>query len=897
MATQAPTVPIIRTKLHRPPVARDLVCRKALHDRLEEGRHQPLTLVSAPAGYGKSTLVGHWLETHDGPSAWLSLDEMDGDIRRFLGYVVAAIQTVFPDACAGTLVQLDAQELPPRPVLAGYLSNDLEDLEGSLVLALDDYHHINDSAIHELLNHLLNHPAGPLQLVIISRYDPPLLLGALRAHNRVTEIRTQDLMFTPPETVTFLEQATGQTVSSAALACLHRSTEGWVAGLRLAALALRHRSDADAFLRGFNCDVRTVQDYLVEEVLSQQPPAAVDCLCKTSILDRFCAPLCEAVGAAPGDEGGDPLDGSTFIRLLQEAGLFCVALDEREEWYRYHHLFQELLQRRLKARLGPDEIAGLHRRAASWFEAQGLLEEAIHHLLQADGPAEAGRLIVRHRNEILNGEQWHRLDQWLTQLPAEVTEDDPELLMLQAWRLQNQGRQLEAFPVLDRIEALMSSGPRRPAASERLRGSINALRGIQYYFKAQADLALKCAEQALIQLPRDCWSERGYALIMMVGALRTRGDPQGARKVIYDALADASVPMGTFQGRLLMALCIVNWTTANLPEMRLAAKRYLELGEELGLVESVMNARHFLGSVQYHQNELSDAETSLGPIVTDRRAANLQFFTESVFALASVYQARGQTDKARETVESVCEHLLSIRNMVMLQRANAFQADLALCQGRMAEAVNWAQGFDPEPFQNMFRFHEPRMTLARVLIAQGSTDSHMQADRLLTSLETFVVGTHNIRFQIEVFALQALLHAAQGNEPAARAVLSRAVHLAQPGGFIRLFVDLGPGLARLLNGLDLDAEGQRYVGRILAAFRGDGQTQAGETLDHSLSKRELEILALLANELSNKEISDRLCISPATVKRHTENIYRKLGVRDRRKAVAKAKALRISLSS
>jgi LuxR family maltose regulon positive regulatory protein len=323
----------------------------------------------------------------------------------------------------------------------------------------------------------------------------------------------------------------------------------------------------------------------------------------------------------------------------------------------------------------------------------------------------------------------------------------------------------------------------------------------------------------------------------------------------------------------------------------------LELGEELGLVESVMNARHFLGSVQYHQNELSEAETFLVPVVTNRSVPNLHYFTQSVFALASVYQARGQTDKARETVESVCEHLLSIRNMVMLQRANAFQADLALCQGRMAEAVNWAQSFDPEPFQNMFLFHEPRMTLARVLIAQGSTDNHMQADRLLTRLETFVVGIHNIRFQIEVFALQALLHDAQGNEPAARAVLSRAVQLALPGGFIRLFVDLGPGIARLLNGLDLDAEGLRYVGWILAAFRGKGQTQAGEALDHSLTKRELEILALLANELSNRQISDQLYISPSTVKRHTENIYHKLGVPDRRKAVAKAMGLAIIRSS
>jgi LuxR family maltose regulon positive regulatory protein len=258
-----------------------------------------------------------------------------------------------------------------------------------------------------------------------------------------------------------------------------------------------------------------------------------------------------------------------------------------------------------------------------------------------------------------------------------------------------------------------------------------------------------------------------------------------------------------------------------------------------------------------------------------------------------VYQARGQTDKARETVESVCEHLLGIPNMAMLQCAQAYQADLALRQGRMAEAVNWAQSFDPEPFQNMYLFHEPRMTLARVLIAQGSADSHRQADRLLTRLEAFVAGTHNIRFQIEVFALQALLHAARGDEAAARAVLGRAVSLALPGGFIRLFVDLGPGLARLLKRLDLDAEGQRYIAQILNAFPGDEKTEVDEALAQPLTKRELEVLKLLSKELSNRQISDRLSISPATVKRHTENIYHKLAVPDRHQAVAKATGLAI----
>ena len=315
-----------------------------MYDRLDEGGQQSLTLVSAPAGYGKSTLVSHWLKTSEGPSAWLSFDETDGDIRTFLSYVVAAVQTVFSEACAETQVQLEALALPPLPVLVGCLGNDLDELEECLVLALDDYHYISEPAVHELVNQLLQHPPGSLQLVLISRHDPPLSLGALRAHGSVTEIRMRDLMFTLAETATFLEQTSGHTVSSPALARLQESTEGWVTGLRLAFLALKHHSDTDAFLLQFGGDARTVQEYLVEEILSQQLPAVRDCLCQTSILNRFCAPLCRAVCMAQCDKGGESLCGISFIQLLEQGGMLCVNLDERGEWYRYHHLFQELLQ-------------------------------------------------------------------------------------------------------------------------------------------------------------------------------------------------------------------------------------------------------------------------------------------------------------------------------------------------------------------------------------------------------------------------------------------------------------------------------------------------------------------------------------------------------------------------
>ena len=879
--------PIIRTKLHRPPVAGDFLYREGLNALLDESSDHPLTLVSAPAGYGKSTITSHWIKTRDNPNAWLSLDGTDSDVRVFLSYVVAAVQTVFPEACTETLHLLNAEVLPPLPVIAGYLGNDLDALEESLVLVLDDYHHIDQPGVHELINHLLKHPPGLLQLVIISRWDPPLLLGALRAHNNMTEIRLRDLRFKRSETKAFLEQATGKTLSNTAITHLQQTTEGWVTGLRLAILAMKHHSDADAYLRRFDCDISGAQDFLIEEVLQKQPPGLVDFMCRTSIFNRFCVPLCEAIGAVPADGDEASVDSSGLIELLKDSGLFCIALDQQEKWYRYHHMFQEQLQKQLRKRFTSDGIASLHRQAAVWFESQGLLEEAIQHFLQADNPVVAGRLIVRHRNMILNGEHWHRLGLWLDQLPKESVDEDAELLMLKAWQLKTEGSYAEAFKLLDRIEERIGNGP-PDASTENLRGAVDSMRCLQKFKAGQGQLARQHAEDALMRLPADCLSERAYAYMIQGVSMQEYGDLAGARKLIHEALAGASVPPGTFQARMHAVLCFLDLIAADMRMMRLSARQYFELSEALRMYESTTVSRYFLGIAEYEDDERPNAERLLESIVGDRAS---EISTEGAFVLASVYQADGRPDQARLIIESLCDQLQTAGKLVLLQKARAYQADLALRQGHMDTAVNWAYGFDPEPPVAVHQFYEPRITLAKVLIAQGTADSLAQASRLLARLQAFYSQIHSTRCLIQVLALQAILSETQGDDETGRDALTRAISLGLPGGSIRLFVDLGPGLVKLLNRLDPDAEGKRYVGRILDAYQSDGKAQAGEALQHPLTKRELQILELLAKELSNKQIADQLFIAPATVKRHSENIYHKLDVPGRNQAVAKAKGL------
>jgi LuxR family maltose regulon positive regulatory protein len=481
--------------------------------------------------------------------------------------------------------------------------------------------------------------------------------------------------------------------------------------------------------------------------------------------------------------------------------------------------------------------------------------------------------------------------------------------LLEAWHLRNRGICARAYEVLDRIDEMIADGACESCDIERLRGGVNALRSRQRYEEGRPDLAWQHIELALEQLPYECHAERAYALMHKAGALQIMGQPEQGRQLIRDHLSDTSVPLGVYQSRLLITLGFMEWVAADLPALRRVASRCVELGETLGLDETIWIGNAFLGIVHYHKNELSEAEAVLLPMTRLRNVPNLECLADATFTLASIHQAHGRANKARDAVESLSGFLLGVRNMNLLKRTEAYEADLAVRQGRTHEAVKWAERFDPEPFEPQVRLYEPRLTLAKVLTAEGSVQSLERAASLLARLEAFYEGVHNRRFLIEALALRALLHDAQGDEPAAREALGRAVSLAQPGGFIRLFVDLGPDLGTLLNSLELDDEGQRYVGRILAAFQADRESQAGGPLEQpttqnnsaaggqplpvALTNRELEILGLLAERLSRQEIADQLHISNATVKRHAENIYSKLGVPGRRQAVAKARELGI----
>jgi LuxR family maltose regulon positive regulatory protein len=909
MTSKTNAEPMIRTKLHRPAIGADHLHRQHLLDRLNKRLHRPLTLVSAPAGYGKSTLVSCWLASCDTPSVWVSLDENDNDPGVFLFYFFAALQSIFPGVGREIQALLKGADLPPTAVLGRMLISNLDQINKEFICVLDDFHLIRKKAVHDLLAELLAHPLSSMHLVVVTRRDPSLQLSELRARGQMTEIRVEELRFSTAETAAFFQQVMGMQVDVRTAAAIEEKTEGWVTGLRLAALSMRQRPDLDRIMENLPDDNRYIMDYIAGEVISQQPRDIQEYLMTTSILNRFCAPLCEAVCPSDVETGVCVMTGQKFLESLQQANLFLIPLDNQQKWFRYHHLFQQLLQRQLELRLGPDKVVELHQTAAKWLADNGLIEEALHHHLSADDLPAAAQLIAHHRHDLMNREEWHRLRRWLGMLPRDVIETDPELLMVEAWLLIGWSEMAE---VMDRIEALLTAMSPGSKAFKSLQGEWDTLRSLLYYHMADGPNALSYAKQAVARLPGEHISVRGLAIMLLGMSYQMIGDLQKSHAVVLTALKEKKTHHTTYHGRVLLTFCFTGYMEADLNRVVQAARQVLSLGQELDLPELIAHGYYFLGISHYERNDLVAAEKYMSSVAEGYSMTNSHNFAFSSFAMALIYQALDRSDQAREMVESVVNYAFEIQNISLLQTAQTFQAELAIRQGNLSEAGRWMKTVDPNPLNVAYRFYVPQITLVKWFLAQDTSESRQQAAKLLSQLQNFFTSTHNSRILIEVRALQALLHDAEGDKPAALTALEDAIYLAQPGGQIRPLLDLGPEMAHLAHRLAERNVASGLIGKLLEAFRNEKidtqlasskarlpplPTVSAQPLSEPLTRREIEILGLLAPGLVNKEIASQLFISPETVKKHTQNIYRKLNASNRRQAVARAYELEILFRS
>ena len=920
------SAPILTTKLFIPALPSSRVPRQRLIEQLDAGLDRKLTLISAPAGFGKTTLLADWIgnyelrrmkderEVHNSsliiPNfdfAWLSLDENDNDPTLFLTYLVAALQTV-DETLGETAVSLLQSPTPPAPqYILGDLINELAGRQARLVLTLDDYHVIDNKALHEALAYLLDHQPPQLHLIITSRADPPLPLSRLRVRQQMNEIRAADLRFTANEAAAFLQQAWGLNLTPADVTALEKRTEGWIAGLQLAALSMQTLADEAArtdFIANFTGSHRYVLDYLMDEVLQKQPPPIQDFLLHSAILERLSASLCQAVLQIE--------EAQTILEQLEAANLFLIPLDGHRQWYRYHQLFADLLRHRLK-QTRPDLLPILHQRASQWHEQHGLTEEAIRHALAANDPARAAALIESVRWEMRNRGETVTLRRWLDLLPTPVVESSGPLAVSYAWALLMGGEMAAAEDYLARV--IVPLLPQAPADAD-WPAEVAVMRGEFALAQRRFQEAVAYCTAARDKIPPDQPRFRGALENILGHAYQMQGQLDLAQQSFAAAAEVATQTNNRFsllsaragQARLLEVRGRLHeaeklWRAA-LPLVLDRCERPLPVA---GLVQVG------LARVYYEWNRLDEAfnlaETAvqlghqfgLGPVLL-----------YSSLPLAQIRQARGDQAGAHQVLAQASQQLGQSQMALLDVRLAAAAARLWLRQGELTQAAAWAEQFtaqyglapaaDPGDW-----FEFEYALLARIWLAQGRLPE--TADLVAQLLHGAETGGRT-GYVIEALALQALVQRAQGETDEAVDTLGRALTLAEPEGYVRLFVDegrpLGELLARIVVGKTAVSD---YAARLLAAFEvepvSDEAQPAQEVMETAvvpkvdiahwlvepLSERELEALQLVAEGLTNRQIGERLYISTATVKKHMENIYGKLYVRNRTQAVARAREL------
>ena len=895
---------LITTKLQAPRLTSDFIPRPRLFNRFD--RQRRLILVAAPAGYGKSTLLSSWLETLDYPTMWLSLDENDSDLAVFISYFIAAIQTRFPNIGEHTLSLLNAAELPPLLVLATSLINELNKIEQAYVFVLDDYHLIQEKNIHHLIANILLHAPQTLQLVLASRIDPSLPLASLRARSQMIEIRANDLRFNKRETAGLIEKLLGTSVDPATAASLEERAEGWVTGLRLAVLAREYLGNLKTSLDETHIDNRFVTEYLMSSVFSQQRADVQQWLLKLAVLDRFSPELCEAVCLVDSEQESPQLDGESFVALVSKANLFIIPLDQHQEWFRFHHLFQHFLQIELEKQCTSAEIRTLHARASKWLENQGLLEEAFQHALSSGHELMAAQLIERTRIFLLNNDQWPTIDRWLARLPEDIVQQRTGLLLARAWIYFYQFA-LEAIPpLLIKIETTMAAEPDAPV----LQAEVNFFWGHHWYWLGESQRSLDQLTASLERLPVSYHQGRAEAVIFHALARYSLGQKEAVIQELRKSLHYDRLPRSIHfrQFGALIFIHILSGESNKALQVTFQMMDFITWSGGTAYIETWIPYLQAL--VHYGLNHLQAANEGFVKLVENRYFIHTRAAIDGLAGLALTYQIQQQVDKANSAMSQLLNFALQLKDPSYASIARSFQARLWLLQGDLESAVRWQEkaelAFD---IGLMFYWLEvPRITRCRVLIAKGTPAALNTAIELLTTYLQENQEQHNILREIEISVLLAAAYAKQGQLENALAILEQVVILSRPGIIIQPFIEVGPELVGLLTPLLQQDFATDYLHQILEAIQltsggspAPSITSSDNSIDprylgEQLTRREREVLGLIAQDLTNQEIATTLTISIHTVKRHTSNIYRKLGVQNRRQATTKAKVMGLTRS-
>jgi len=867
---------ILATKLYIPPPRPKAVLRTRLIERLNEGIHRKLTLISAPAGFGKTTLLSEWIVRSERQTAWLSLDEGDSNPTRFLTYLVAALQTIAPHIGEGMLGVLQSPQPPPVESLLTTLVNEITNIPDSFVLVLDDYHVVDTGSDDKNLAFLLENLPPQMHLVVSTREDPQLPLARLRARSQMTELRVADLRFTPQEAAEFLNQVMGLDLSVENIAALETRTEGWIAGLQLAALSVRGQKDVDHFIQSFTGSHHFVLDYLVEEVLQQQSESVQTFLLHTAILDRLCGPLCDAILLQPA------ISGQKTLENLERANLFIVPLDNERRWYRYHHLFADLLRQRLRQNAPStsgderDKVDELHIRASVWYEDNALEVEAFHHAAAANDVERAARLIEGNGIPLhFRGAVTDILD-WLASLPTTVLNDRPLLWWSYASLLLVNGQTTGVEEKLQAAEAALPEA-NSDDKTRNLIGQIATARATLALTKYQAETIIVQSHRALEYLHPDNLSYRATTMWTLGYAYFLQGNRAGSGRVYSEGLS-ISRTSGDIFSIILTSIGLGQVQEAEC-QLYLAAETYRRVLQVAGdqPLHIIYEAHLGLARILYEWNDL-DAAQQHGEQSLQLAQQYDNVIDRSVVCelfLARLKLAQGNVAGAAAILAEVDQFVRRHNFVYRMPEVAAAQVLLLLHQGNLTAAAQLVQGHDL-PFSQ-----------ARVLLVQGDTSA------TLAVLESLYQQAEEKNWQderLKVMVLQAVALYAHGKKEDAVQLLSDALALAEPDGFIRLFVDEGLPMKHLLQKVASNRVATDYPRRLLAAFSHIRAQQAVQSaILEPLSERELEVLLHIAEGQTNREIADQLYLSLNTVKVHARNIYGKLGANNRTEAVARAR--------
>src|SRR5262245_23655452 len=901
---------LLATKLRVPRPHPGFLPRQRLLERLVEGAARELTLVCAPAGFGKTSLLGDWARRGQWPVAWLSLDVGDNDPARFWRYAAAALDQVC-EGVGGQVAALSRGPQPPLEAVVTVVVNQFASQSGRVVLVVDDYHLIDAAPVHASVELLLERLPGSLWLVLASRADPPLPLARLRARGQLAELRAADLRFTGEETTTLLREVMGLELPAGSVEALAARTEGWAAGLQLAALSLRGQTDVVGFVTSFSGSHRYVLDYLADEVLARQPEETVRFLLETSVLDRLSGPLCDAV------TGRD--DSQALLEQIERANLFVVPLDDVRGWWRYHQLFADLLRARLQQQR-PERVQELHRAAAAWSEAHGLVDDAVRHALAADDPAWAGQLVEQHLDQTLRRGEGVMLRRRLEALPAEVVRSRPGLVLAQAMLQVHRGRLDEAERLLEHADRAVDRQPdpehpklptdggmvsQVPAAIALLRAELAAARG-------DPEQTARFARSALAHLCEGEVGPRLWARYLLAVADWLAGRVEQAEPAFTEVLAEGRVAA---EPHPLLSACLylgeVQRARGRLGTALATYREALEFAAH-GAQPSTFHAADAhvgLGQVLYGRNQLDDARQHLTEGLALSRPLGLpQLSGRALVTMAWIRQATGDPDGAQQAMDEACALMPGTQTRTWYHPAPAERARLLLAQGQVDQAARWAeeQELKAEDEPSYLRERD-QLVLARVLLAGRAPE---RALGLLGRLHALAAAQGRIGSVVEVRALQALALDASGDHVGGLAALAEALTLAATEGWLRVFVDEGAPMAALLGKLaaalatrQAAAAGRppaAHLGWLLDAFeraglpvlarpRRGGVAVVGVV--EPLTARQLEVLRLLAAGKPNQAIAGELVVTLETVKSHVGHILDKLGATNRTQAVSRAREL------